>query len=220
MSTSGPIIRVNSVVEYIGGGESGQPLLDHVSIEVPPATSVGIMGPPRSGKSTLARLMAGQTSAYRGGVEITGHVSWAPSFPLRLMPSLTLRDYVHFVAQMYQADPDQVLDNVNTLCGFPEGRNPALGEFDRLGRGKLAIALKYALDFDCYILDEPSFTNDQTFRALTETYTERLRGRRSVVFFAKSERPLRRFCDVIYRLEAGSLQGPEATAPLPQNGTE
>lgn len=213
MNTSVPAIRLRNIVEFGDTSEQGEALLDRLSLDVPRPASIGILGGPRSGKSTLARLMAGHVRPTRGTIEINGNISWAANMPLRPLPSLKLRDYVHFVARMNSADPDHVMHNVITMCGFPEDHDPIAGDLDKNDKAKLQLALKFAFDFDCYILDEPSFSTDPIFRLMAETVIERMSRRRSIVFLSKSERILRRFCDVTYRLEKGQLVLAAPAAP-------
>lgn len=214
MTPSLPIVRLKSVVEYAETGDGNEKLLDHVSLDIPPATSVGILGAAKSGKSTLARLIAGQMKPYRGTVEINGNICWAAEAPIKPMAALSLRDYVHFIARMYSADPDHVFHNVSYIGGFPEGQPLLIGDLSKIDRGKLNFALKFALDFDCYILDEQTLTTEPIFKLLAETIIERMRRRRSIVMLGKSERILRRFCDVIYKLDGGKLHELNLSAPV------
>ncbi|MDD3446600.1 MAG: ATP-binding cassette domain-containing protein [Zavarzinia sp.] len=205
MSEALPVVRLKSVTEY-GQANENTPLFNKISLDIPPATSVGILGGPRTGKSTLARLIAGQNKPTAGSIKHAGNVSWPSHLPIRPMPTLTLRDYVHFIARIYSADPDHVLDNVLTISGLPGDGKLLMGDLDKIARTKLNFSLKFAFDFDCYIMDELSFSPDPIFKLMAETVTERMRNKRSLVILSKSERLLKRFCDVIYQLDAGNLQ--------------
>lgn len=51
---------------------SDRPVLKSVSLQIPAGEAVGVIGPSASGKSTLARLIAGSRSATQGNVRIDG----------------------------------------------------------------------------------------------------------------------------------------------------
>jgi len=49
-----------------------RPILDGVSLQIPPGTIVGILGPNGSGKTTLLRLLSGTRTPTSGSVRLDG----------------------------------------------------------------------------------------------------------------------------------------------------
>ena len=64
--------RLTSPSLIPGGHRGAAPVLHGVSMDVPPASFVGILGPNGSGKTTLLRMLAGTLKPSRGQVLLDG----------------------------------------------------------------------------------------------------------------------------------------------------
>jgi ATP-binding cassette subfamily B protein len=176
--------------------DEGRPVLHDVSLRVPAGTTVAIVGPTGSGKTTLVSLIPRLFDAPAGTVLVDGHD--VRSFPLR-----ALRGAVGFVPQETFLFSDTLAENVafgaagdgggdgRTLWAagvaqldkdvrdFPKGYETFVGErgITLSGGQKQRTALARALVTDPRIL----VLDDALSAVDTETEEEILRGLREVM---------------------------------------
>ena len=62
--------------EKMAAAYDGDPVLDDVSFEVPPGTSVCVLGPNGGGKTTLFRVLLGDLEPVAGRVEVSGRPAY------------------------------------------------------------------------------------------------------------------------------------------------
>ncbi len=103
----GDVALRNLTFDYGAG-----PVLVDVNLEVPAGTTVAIVGPTGSGKSTLVNLIPRLYEAPAGTVFIDGH-------DIRTIPLATLRAAIGFVPQETFLFSDTVRGNV--ALGLPDG---------------------------------------------------------------------------------------------------
>jgi ATP-binding cassette, subfamily B, bacterial len=121
------------------GYDSGVPVLDGVSVRVPPGGVLGVVGRSGSGKTTLARLLLRLADPTRGAVRVGGT-------DLRELRLAELRARVGFVTQDVQLLQGSVRDNL-TLFGAHPAADPRLVEvLDSLGLGRWYGSLPRGLD--------------------------------------------------------------------------
>lgn len=77
---------------------------------------VGILAAPGSGKSTIARLLAGIERPDRGHVLTEGRVSWPIGFAGFLHPNLTVRDNLSIFARVNGLETEAVIAYCEELC--------------------------------------------------------------------------------------------------------
>src|SRR5439155_17503330 len=94
----------------------GKPVLQHVDLEVPAGSTVAIVGPTGSGKSTLVGLVPRLFEAPPGTVFVDGH-------DVRRIPLAVLRGAVGFVPQETFLFSDTVREYVplGSLVQAPRG---------------------------------------------------------------------------------------------------
>ncbi|MFG2191834.1 ribosomal protection-like ABC-F family protein [Streptomyces sp. NPDC048639] len=83
------------VVDAVSVGYPGRPVLEQVSLRVPPGEHVGVIGDNGSGKSTLLRIIAGRQAPDEGRVTVTadGGVGYLPQ-SLELPARSTVREVI------------------------------------------------------------------------------------------------------------------------------
>jgi putative ABC transport system ATP-binding protein len=64
------LLQINDVTKRYDG--SGQPAVDHVTLEIATGEAVAVMGPSGSGKSTLLNLIAGLDRPTTGAITVAG----------------------------------------------------------------------------------------------------------------------------------------------------
>jgi ABC-type transport system involved in cytochrome bd biosynthesis fused ATPase/permease subunit len=161
-----------------------RPVLNHISLEIPPGAFVALVGESGSGKSTVAKILAGQAAPYTGQARIQGR-EIGETETGELMRSLTLVRHNSYLfagtlgdnLRMGKKDASEgemraVLERVG-LGEFAEtrrGLDTALqeGAANLSGGQKQRLALARALlrDTDIYIFDEISSNIDVESEAL------------------------------------------------------
>lgn len=101
----------------------GKPVLREVSLELPPATWVALLGPNGTGKSTLLRMLAGLLKPEAGQV-------WLGQKPLSQWSSWEKGQRIAFLAQAGPYPEEMTVEEVVRL-----GRMPYLGLLRREGQG-------------------------------------------------------------------------------------
>ena len=109
------------------GYDERKPVLRGVSLAVPPAGILGILGPNGSGKTTLLRMLAGTRHPQRGSVTLDGT-------PLTRFVRAALARRMAVVPQETQLAFDYTVSEVAMM-----GRYPHLGAFEIEGPADIAI---------------------------------------------------------------------------------
>lgn len=106
----------------------GPPVVDGITVRIPPGGLVGILGPNGSGKTTLLRLLSGTRGATRGRVLLDG----------RPLHELSRRAVARRIAVVPQET--ELAFEYRVLEIVLMGRHPHLGTFQVEGAADVAIA--------------------------------------------------------------------------------
>jgi iron complex transport system ATP-binding protein len=109
------------------GYDERNPVVRGVSLAVPPAGIIGILGPNGSGKTTLLRMLAGTRQPQRGTITLDGT-------PLSRLSRTALARRMAVVPQETQLAFDYTAGEVAMM-----GRYPHLGAFEIEGPADLAV---------------------------------------------------------------------------------
>ncbi|MEU6411127.1 ABC transporter ATP-binding protein [Microbispora sp. NPDC046933] len=102
----------------------GRPIVDGITVEIPPGGLTGLLGPNGSGKSTLLRLLAGLMRPRGGTVLLDGH-------DLNGLPRRGVARRLAVVAQEVNTDVEMTVLDVVLLGRIPHrGRTAASGAQD------------------------------------------------------------------------------------------
>jgi ABC-type bacteriocin/lantibiotic exporter with double-glycine peptidase domain len=177
-SGSGPMSLILRDVTF-GYDAHEVPLLEGLTLDVPPGSWLAVVGSSGSGKSTLSRLTVGELQPWSGAVLLdganrldlprwlrTGRVGYVPQYPV-LMPGTIAENVTMFdesipVDRIRQALIDaQVAYAVDARPGGLEERVSATGHgFSGGELQRLAIARALVRDPDLLILDEATSALD------------------------------------------------------------
>jgi len=190
-----PVAAIHGDVLFreLSFGYGGEPVLRDIDLRVPAGTTVAIVGPTGSGKSTLVNLIPRLFDAPPGQLLIDGR-------DVRGIPLATLRGAIGFVPQETFLFSDSVRENIafglrdghervewaagvaqlaRDVSGLPKGYETFVGERGITLSGgqkqRTAIARAIATDPRILILDDALSSVD------TETEEEILRGLRGVM---------------------------------------
>ena len=206
-------------------GYPGRPMvLDAIDLSIEPNTTVGIVGPTGSGKTTLMRLLLRFHDADEGAVLLDGE-------DVRSLDLQALRRAISFVSQRITLFPDTVAGNIRYgrpgatdeevraaarvaeaeafIDALPEGMETEIGEGGhRLSGGqrqRLSIARAVLKDAPILVLDEATSAVDNETEAALQRSMERIRTGRTTIVIAHRLSTVRS-ADVIHVLSDGSLE--------------
>ncbi len=193
-------IRGDLEFRHLSFAYNGTPVLHDVNLKVPAGTSLAIVGPTGSGKTTLVNLIPRIYDSPRGSVLLDGH-------PLQDYPTEMLRQNIGFVPQETFLFSETVRENIalgvetatdeqvrNAAAGasiakdieaFPEQYNTMVGErgITLSGGQKQRSAIARALIRDPKILvldDALSSVDTYTEEKILEHLREVMKGRTTI----------------------------------------
>jgi len=199
------VISLRDVSRAYGAGRQRKQVLDKLSLTVRPRTSVAILGAAKSGKSTLARLIARQDTPDSGTIYRGMSVSWPVGMPSPMPAIMTVRDYIRLIAALYGADPDLLVENICRLTELRPHMNTLGSHLENIFRNQLAFAITIVLDFDCYVMDQNIIFGPGNFRHVSEKVLERLRGKKTFIMITEQAHVIPKLCDEAYILADGRL---------------
>lgn len=146
-------------------GEGRRIVLDEADLVIPDDVNIGILGANGAGKSTLVRLLSGVEALDRGTIKRTGSVSFPLGFGGTFDPLLSGRENVRFLARVYGANVDQVLDYAENFAELGSYFRMPVHSYSSGMHARLAFGACLAIRFDTYLIDEVIAVGDTRFRA-------------------------------------------------------
>jgi len=164
-------------VTYVRIRKCQQIILDRVSFRVELGTSLGILAPNGTGKTTLIKMMAGLEKPDEGEIHRGCRISFPLGFMGGVVPKLSPRENCRYIAKLYGIDTDYVEAYCRWLCGLEEYFDQPLGTYSSGMKSRFMFSLMLALDFDMYLIDEgmPRSMDVEFNRKAGEILAERLR---------------------------------------------
>lgn len=181
-------------------------LFEGLDLCLTPGARVGLLGANGAGKSTLLAIIAGTLAPDAGTVRTRGRVSWPMGFSGGFANDLTGLQNARFVARIYGADTDNVVDFVNAFSELGRDMRLPLRAYSAGMRARLAFGLSMALGFDWYLVDEIIAAGDLRFRARAQAvFRERLAGA-GLIMVSHAPAILREHCDSAVLLLGGQAR--------------
>jgi capsular polysaccharide transport system ATP-binding protein len=172
------MLEFNNVSKSLWTGTRRKIILDQASFRVDLGTSLGILAPNGTGKTTLIKMMAGLEKPDEGEIRRNCKISFPLGFMGGVVSKHTARENARYIAKLYDIDPDYVEAFCRWLCGLEEYFDQPLGTYSAGMKARFTFALMLALDFDMYLIDEdmPSSTDVEFNRKAGEILAARLRS--------------------------------------------
>ena len=179
---------------------------DRINATFPTGVSVGLLGRNGSGKSTLLKLIAGTTHPTSGSVTSSGSVSFPVGLASSLHPDLTGAQNTRFVARIYGADTDVLMDYVEEFAELGGHFHLPVRSYSSGMRGRLSFGINMGLEFDTYLVDEVTAVGDQSFKKKSrDVFLNRMKNA-GAVFVSHSMGVIREMCTAGAYLEDGKLK--------------
>ena len=181
-------------------------ILEHASFRVNLGTSLGILAPNGTGKTTIINMMAGLEKPDEGQVVRGCRISFPLGFMGGVIPKHTASENCRYIARLYGLDPDYVEAFCRWLAGIGAYFDMAVGTYSAGMRARFTFSLLLALDFDMYLIDEgmPATTDAEFNRKAGSILRERLEST-TVIIVSHQPETLARFARQAAVLRDGRL---------------
>jgi capsular polysaccharide transport system ATP-binding protein len=148
-------------------------------------------------------MVGGAVRPDTGRVLRTGRVSWPLGFSGGFHPALTGRQNARFIARVYGADTDKLVDFVEDFAELGQFLDMPFDTYSTGMRARLAFGVSMATDFDCYLVDEITAVGDAIFRKKCLSFFKEKTQSAQIMMVSHSEQTLREYCDCALLLEDG-----------------
>ena len=188
------MLEFTNVSKSFWTGTQRKVILDRASFRVEIGSSLGILAPNGTGKTTLINMMAGLEKPDEGEILRTSRVSFPLGFMGGVNGKLSGTENSRYIAQLYGLDPDYVEAFSRWLCGIEEYFDMPLGTYSSGMRARFSFALMLALEFDIYLIDEgmPQTTDPEFNRRAGSILADRLQ-KSTVIIVSHQAQTLEKF---------------------------
>lgn len=187
------------------GRRSRSLVFDGMTAVIPKGRRVAIMGPRRSGKTTLARLIAGTVVPNAGEVVRRTEVSWPVGGQYFISSLLTVRENIRFCAALLGFPQRELMSYLDELCGFGHRLDERLGNLPGLYKNRMAIALPLSLEFDCFLVDEQVKFKAAQFTPDREDFLKTQFMKQDLILITRNKKVALEFCDTGAVIRSGHI---------------
>ncbi|MFT5865340.1 MAG: capsular polysaccharide transport system ATP-binding protein [Gammaproteobacteria bacterium] len=180
-------------------------VLEDVNAVFPTGQAVALLGRNGAGKSTLMNLIAGTTNPSSGRIVSTGTISWPVGFAGSFHPELTGSQNTRFLARIYGADADELIDFVQDFAQLGRSFHQRFGSYSSGMRARLAFGASMGINFDTYLVDEVTAVGDQAFKQKSQALFKERMSQSGAVVVTHAMAQVRDMCDAGAVLEDGRL---------------
>jgi capsular polysaccharide transport system ATP-binding protein len=169
-------------------------VLNDVSLTVMPGEKVALLGRNGAGKSTLIRLLGGVELPSAGTIERTMTVSWPVGLEGGVGGTMTGNDNIRFMARIYNKKFEDIRDYVDDFAQLGKFLSEPVRTYSTGMRARLNFALSFAIDFDCYLIDEIIAAGDQRFQRRSQEEVFEKRADRSLILASHIPEIVKQYC--------------------------
>ena len=199
------MIVLQNLTKVFNLHRSSQVVADNINAVFPTGASVALLGRNGAGKSTLLKMIAGTTLPTSGRVSSDGTISWPVGFAGSFHGELTGAQNVRFVARIYGADSDELVDYVGDFAALGDRYHVPFATYSSGMRSRLAMGCSMGIRFDTYLVDEVTSVGDAEFRMKSQqVLMDRMRNSSAVVVTHSTEM-IHRLCNMGGVLNKGRL---------------
>lgn len=180
-------------------------VLHPTTLAIPTNRAVALLGQNGAGKSTLLRMLAGVELPDRGDIIRDARISWPIGFSGAVHGTMTGRQNAAFLANLYGLDTTETIEFVYEFSELGEYYDMPVRTYSSGMRARLNFGLSFAVDFDCYLVDEALATGDKRFRQKSLEAFRARQSRSGLLFISHNPKTVREFCEMGIVLHRGNL---------------
>lgn len=183
------MLEFDNVSKSFWTGSHHKVILDQASFRVELGTSLGILAPNGTGKTTLINMMAGLEKPNEGVIRRGCRISFPMGFSGGVNGTFSAMENSRYIARIYGLDPDYVEAFCRWLCNLGEYFDQPLGTYSAGMKSRFTFSLMLALDFDMYLIDEgmPTTMDAEFTRKAGDILEERLTSTTMVIVSHQAE---------------------------------
>ncbi|WP_173931553.1 ABC transporter ATP-binding protein [Chelativorans sp. Marseille-P2723] len=170
-------------------------IFNRLTFTFPHDRNVAIVGPNGAGKSTLMRLISGAEQPDEGRIIRHGKISWPLAFSGGFNGSMTGLENIRFVARIYGADTDAVIEYVKEFSELGASLATPIKTYSSGMKARLAFGMSMAIDFDCYLIDEITAVGDGVFKRKSKAVFREKLPRARIIMVSHAMAQIREYCD-------------------------
>jgi ABC-2 type transport system ATP-binding protein len=215
------MIEVEHLSRFFGSFRA----VDDISFSIKTGEIVGLLGPNGAGKTTTMRMITGFLTQTAGKITIDGKdISENPVESKRkigympesapLYSDMIVADYLKYVAEMQQVDPEEKVPHLCEVCGLKEVMHKNIGELSRGYRQRVGLAHALMNDPEILILDEPTSGLDPNQIGDVRRLIKEIGKTRTVIISTHILGEVEMLCDRIIIISKGKLVADSPTAEL------
>jgi capsular polysaccharide transport system ATP-binding protein len=199
------MIRVSELCKdyYSETGHRIHRVLSNISFTIAPGEKLAVLGRNGAGKSTLIRIISGAELPTLGTIEREMSVSWPVGLIGGVGPSMTGNDNIRFIARIYGKPFDEVRAYVDDFAELGKYLSEPVRTYSAGMRARLNFALSFAVDFDCYLIDEVIAVGDSRFQQRSYEELFEKRADRSLILSSHVPGVVRSYCSRALVLHRG-----------------
>jgi ABC-2 type transport system ATP-binding protein len=171
----------------------------HVSFDIAPGESIGVVGRNGAGKSTMLRLIAGVLIPDEGAVTVKAGVAPLIALTGGFEGNLSGRENVRLVAGLHGMSEEEIDDAFEEIVDFSEVGDFLDTPFKHYSSGmkvRLAFSVVSRLREPILLVDEVLAVGDKAFRnKCLKRIDDLLSGGTTLFMVSHSENALKRYCD-------------------------
>lgn len=185
-------------------------VLDNISFDIKPGSSLALIGRNGSGKSTLLKLIAGIYTPDKGKVQVKGSLSALIELGAGFHPDFTGRENVFLGGVMFGLSKKQIAEKFDDIVTYAElwdvidepVRIYSSGMYMRLG-----FSLAIHTDPDILLVDEVLAVGDAHFISRChDSISEFKRRGKTLIFVTHDLSSVSRWCDHAIWLDKGKIR--------------
>lgn len=199
------MIRFENLTKTYRVGNGRKVIVDDLTMTLPGARAIALLGRNGAGKSTLLQMIAGTIRADSGRILSDGTISWPVGFGGSFHRDLTGAQNVRFIARVYGVDTESLVDFVDEFAELGKHYHMPIRSYSSGMRSRLAFGASMGVRFDTYLVDEVTAVGDQAFRRKSRAVFEDRMQRSGAILVSHEMQQIREFCDSAALLEGGQL---------------
>lgn len=183
----------------------------NVYLDIPPGSTVGIIGENGAGKSSLLKLLTGITRPTEGELHVHGRIASLLELGAGFHPEFSGRDNIHLNCSILGMTPEEIDERFAKIVEFSE-----LGDFiDRPVKTyssgmyvRLGFSVAASVDPDILMIDEALSVGDEHFRGKCINRLNQFREQgKTILFVSHDMGAVKSMCEHVVLMDKGEVVG-------------